>query len=437
MSNIHFIIGIFFLATTACTPIAVMNNTATSCDKLAVRIQLTFGSPDPLSLFYALKNCDLDFLRYLVKRTEDTQVISKRGNDDSLVLASELRYGDTPRALEIAKILINYGADINAIDTKGNTPFYISISSNPGLARLLLQHGADVHKKSNNGQTTLMAAARNHDAELVNFLLEKGIDVNAQDNEGMTALMAGLGTGQLNDVKITSQLLKAGADVNLKINDLGVTALHRAASGGIPENIQLLIGAGAEVEAKTNELLSPLHYAAYHHQVSAAEELLKNGAEVEAKSSQGWTPLASALMSERFDPTKIVKLLVNNGADINAKSKNNWTILHFIIQKIGTYQVHGMETTPAQIEKVDNALRALAEWAISNGANVNLKDSFSITPLVYAMIRKDRHLVLLLIKNGADVNLKSLHGKTPLSLAVRAKSETMAEILRQHGAKLE
>ena len=54
------------------------------------------------------------------------------------------------------------------------------------------------------------------------------------------------------------------------------------------------------------------------------ELLLKAGADVNAKSKGGWTALMYASNNDRKD---VVELLLKAGADINAKGKDGWTAL--------------------------------------------------------------------------------------------------------------
>ena len=68
--------------------------------------------------------------------------------------------------LESTRLLIDHGAQVDAVDDKGNTPLhyvsrgiYDSEDAGVGIARLLLEHGADVNAKTNSGQTTLDLAS--------------------------------------------------------------------------------------------------------------------------------------------------------------------------------------------------------------------------------------------------------------------------------------
>ena len=93
--------------------------------------------------------------------------------------------------IQIVKLLIQYGADVNARDNRGFTPLILSARfshDKTDIAKILLSAGADVNAQNNYGNTALMEAADHRGGNLVTLLLQAGADVNAQNNEGLTAL---------------------------------------------------------------------------------------------------------------------------------------------------------------------------------------------------------------------------------------------------------
>ena len=119
--------------------------------------------------------------------------------------------------LEAVRLLIGTGADVNAKDKQGETALVEAVdcgdlllfsSEGPGhfkanprdqhgrtfyqrsleVVKVLIDRGADVNAKDEKGETTLMYAARSGNLEVVKFLVDKGADVNAKDSNGATAL---------------------------------------------------------------------------------------------------------------------------------------------------------------------------------------------------------------------------------------------------------
>ncbi len=73
--------------------------------------------------------------------------------------------------------------------------------------------------------------------------------------------------------------------------------------------------------------------------------------------------------------------------------------------------------------------------AITDGADVNAKDSFGRPPLHDAAYRGHTEIVELLIAGGADVNARRDDGMTPLDLAIRFDETDTADLLRKHSGK--
>jgi len=92
------------------------------------------------------------------------------------------------------------------------------------------------------------------------------------------------------NVEAVKQHLDAGTDVNAK-GEEGLTPLHWAAYGGHKETTELLIAEGADVNANDRGGSTPLLGAAYRGHKEIAQLLIAKGADVNAKSGSGETPL--------------------------------------------------------------------------------------------------------------------------------------------------
>ena len=108
------------------------------------------------------------------------------------------------------------------------------------------------------------------------------------------------------------------------------------------EDIQAVVDSGADVNAKTDASITPLHIAAYAGYAEIIPVLIKAGADVNAKDNIGGTPLHLAAYKGK---AKVIPILVKAGADVNELSDDWKTPLDY-----------------AKEEKHQNAIRALESF---------------------------------------------------------------------------
>lgn len=155
--------------------------------------------------------------------------------------------------LETVKNLIMRHADVNAREKgrKNITPLFLAVENgNVEIAELLLRFGARVNARNLSRQTPLMMLDDDASAELVDLLVKYGARPNLIDNKGNTALI--LATESNPDVSIVKALLNAGADVDHQNQD-GDTALIKAAGNDNLEAVRALIQAGADLNLENSE----------------------------------------------------------------------------------------------------------------------------------------------------------------------------------------
>ena len=71
---------------------------------------------------------------------------------------------------------------------------------------------------------------------------------------------------------------------------------------------------------------------------------------------------------------------------------------------------------------------------LSNGANVNTKDSAGRTALMFAVINMHYETVEVLLSHGADVNSRAVDGGTALILAASSGDPKIVQALLDQGA---
>ena len=108
----------------------------------------------------------------------------------------EWTYGSSPLItaavfgeLEIAKILINAGADLNFKNDEGSTPLITAAAfDHTDLAKLLIDSGANIDLTNNEGSTALMLAVLYSNIDIVKSLLDKGANREITNKFGRSAL---------------------------------------------------------------------------------------------------------------------------------------------------------------------------------------------------------------------------------------------------------
>jgi ankyrin repeat protein len=206
--------------------------------------------------------------------------------------------------VEVARLLLEHGADPNADDFWGRAPLFAAVDyrnldmnnrdeDSPTtnyvdrepllqMMSLLIEHGANVNAQTREvppsrrwlyslgdvswvdftGQTPFLRAALSGDTAAMRLLLEHGADPNLPTPAGTTPLMAAAGVNWVVAQTYTESkesLLEAidiclehGADVNAA-NSMGLTALLGAANRGSNEIIGKLAEHGARLEVVDKE----------------------------------------------------------------------------------------------------------------------------------------------------------------------------------------
>ncbi len=209
---------------------------------------------------------------------------------------------------DVAYALIEAGAGVDRWDLYGRTPLYVAI---------------DMHILPKGGRPDLPSVDDRNAIDVMNLLLARGANPNIQlklrppIRDIVQDYKAGLGTGvspllraaQGGDVEAVKLLLSKGARVDLP--DAGKVTPVIAVAGALDSPnvptgrdktqeevnaiLQLLLEAGADVNARDQRQQTALHFAARAGWTGVVKLLVARGADVSVKDAQGRTALALAM----------------------------------------------------------------------------------------------------------------------------------------------
>lgn len=177
------------------------------------QVDTPFGDSAWTPMRLAVENSSLDTIKRLAGLGVDIHQVN--------------RYGETllfiaPKQVEVFKYLIDCEVEIDWRDNWGNTALHIHANDgNIDLVRILLEHGADVNARNGFGATPLHSALRGGDNENIDLvvieLLRHGVDVNAVGRETDSPLVYALRNPVVGD-EIVDLLMLRGARVELRHN---------------------------------------------------------------------------------------------------------------------------------------------------------------------------------------------------------------------------
>jgi uncharacterized protein len=211
------------------------------------------------------------------------------------------------------------------------------------------------------------------------------------------------------NVDLMRAYLVQDGDPCLTERETGTSLLHEAAYYKQLEIVTLLVGAGADVNARDVDQRQPLALALQYPEEGDITLATPDGLSV-----QQVPPVERDLLVQM----QIAKLLLDAGAEVNPpKAKGRVSEAAFYSWK------------PPLSLAVEAGSLAVVKLLLARGAHVNAEDYFLCTPLMAAAHAGWADIVALLLAKGADASLRDRRGRTALQVSLDEGQDEIAALL--------
>ncbi len=303
---------------------------------------------------------DLETLDDTMATQEDLDKFLTLRQESSL--ATLLHFATEEGAIKCANRLIEYGADVNAIDKDGTSPLIlcakIGYPVHTAIAKkLLAEEDIDVRIMNDKFETALGLSVKFERYKLADLITEanKGADLNFPGKNGNTLLIE---SAFDNNVEKTKFLLLRKVDVNIK-NMNGDTAFSIACKYHNLEVMKLLLD--AEVDINTSDCF-------------------------------GRTILMSTIMSGHIEVIKELLELENITLSLNKQDNWGYSALMFSVK--------------------NPQLNELSEKMIEMGADVLCRDRHDNTATILSAMKHNYDMTFKLCDAGSDCSIANDNGDT-------------------------
>ncbi|XP_055599770.1 serine/threonine-protein phosphatase 6 regulatory ankyrin repeat subunit A isoform X2 [Uranotaenia lowii] len=371
------------------------------------------------ALHLAARRKDVEMARILVDYGASVDFQNGEGQTALHIAAAE---GDEA----MVKYFYTVRASASIIDNQDRTPMHLAAENGHAtiIEILVDKFRASIYERTKDGSTLMHIASLNGHAECANTLFRKGVYLHMPNKGGARSIHTAAKYGH---VGIISTLLNKGEKVDVPTND-HYTALHIAVRSAKPAVVETLLGFGAEVHVRGGKLKeTPLHIAARVKDGDrCALMLLKSGASANKTTDDGQTPVHVAA---KYGNVTTLDLLLEDNGDALVKSNVGETPLH-----LGARNCH-----PEIVRHlIDFVLAKHGKEVLKNYMNFTNDDGATALHYVCQVTKDelktgtgDREIIKMLLENGGDVSLatKSTQETCFHAVAIAGNNDVLSEMI--------
>jgi len=308
--------------------------------------------------------------------------------------STALMQAATLRDAEILKTLINYGADVNAVDRHGNTALFYAVGQdNVQATTLLLKSGSDINHVNRKGLTPLfIAIEKSHIASTRTLLINKA-NTELKGPSGET-------------IEVMART-KAKREVLIEVESAlhNWQPLHKAAAFGDYFQVMKLVEAGADINALTKRNLTPLALAVRSEHINVVNYLFDSGAKVEFDNDKGESLLSVARKGLKAKTAVLVESRIDGWSKLmEAAALNDLSKLELYISRRQDMEFRSRFNRTALMVAVNQGNYESVQTLVEHGAKINVQDKFGWSPLMYASHLGNEKISKYLLKNNARID---------------------------------
>lgn len=273
--------------------------------------------------------------------------------------------------LEIIKMLMDTGINVNNQNNKGQTALMIAFktalksNSSIDIVKLLLENKANVNQVDIYGDTVLTLTCKKYrnkiELSMIQLLVKFGLDINIQNSKGNSALMI-LADKRNDDDQVISYLIENCSDVNIINNDKETILIRMCASDYIYEDniIKLLIEKGANLDNQDVNGATAIMYAATYsskYDFNTIRLLLENNASLEPVDILNRTFLIifvknMLINNYRYTENDLIDKIINRSSNVLrwTNDKNKTAYDYYVKKAINVLNEHQVAMLKGDID---------------------------------------------------------------------------------------